>query len=201
MYTVYCEDIKKYIIEVTKNEGIMVDADVPELRWRRLRMDMEGESYSRIILCIKYMFEYFNIACTIRGNSHICVNNQEGQITLPNKLYHERLPYMCHLNKYPVCVTNSYGVECYGLLLFLIDPLEFVKRSLEKISACDDVTVRTFLLDLKCRAENIESMHIKCTYIMTLPLIDDVKKLVIDQYIALVINRDKIMLGSKKLKM
>lgn len=183
MYTAYQKDIEKYIIERTEYDRIKDYNGILKLARGYHYIYIEAVYTSNIAACVRYMVDSLGMDYVISRNKILVCD------VVFNEQLNCNLGICCwYLNDCPLLVSGNRG-----LLLFLLDPLMFIERNWKNISTLEDCHVRTFLLDLKCRAENIKSMHIKCSYIMDLHLVDDIKKLVVDQYIALVINKNKII--------
>lgn len=186
MYTAYQKDIKKYIVHRTYDQ-IESYSDVPRLQKGQCYRYIESVPLDWIIACIKHMFHLLGVNYVKIGYKLLIGENR---LVFGIKTVMEPEWY---LNEYSLVVLNNRGSKCCGLLLFLLDPLRFVEMNWKMIIALEDETVRGFLLELKCTVENMRDIHIKFFYIMNMPLVDDIKKLIIDQYIALVIDRDVII--------
>lgn len=182
MYSLYKKAIRKFVVRIFGARKIIDLEGIPSLvrPHAMFNYDMseniENKSPQKIIKCISYMYDLMNI--------------ENNKIKICEKYMGGKQSY--YLNEYRLSASNDMGMQKKALLLLLIDPLEYVRRNMAKISVLNDPDVKAFLLDLKDRAENMGIIHIKWWLIINIDLIHDIKSMVIEQYSDLVLNRNMI---------
>lgn len=189
MYAIYQEAIKKFIIKKMNVAGIQYYNYIPRLMGKYARHYIESCNTNNILLCIEYMFNFLNISCQIKkssSKSNIYINSGKDVLVMYEYFDQAMRGHMFFLNKFTMRVQ-----ETKGLLLFLIDPLDFIRRSMHR-SDIKDQRVKSFLIELKTRARNMKCTYVKYWLAMEMDLIMDIKKIVMDQYISLIFNREMV---------
>lgn len=186
MYSLCKGLIENYIIQKFSVGGIVMVDGIPKLIFKYYTGDIETRRTRMGMECIEYMLKIFEIDGIIKYDEHngTHIEALEGKLLI-KEVYGDRCEWLWCLNEYKLRVVDNRSIKCRSLLLFLIDPLEFIKRNLVKINSYNDYVVRSFLLDLESKCKNIENMHIKYLLVMEMSLVLDIVRLVIDRIISL----------------
>lgn len=203
MYAVYQKAIETYIINKTKCGEITYKNGLPTLKDSGY---IEHTDLTVRNLCIEYMFLIFGIKVST-AELHKTASNIEnvGEKELGYMVTITRNSHVLdahYLNNFPLFVKDNNNNWELGLLLFLIDPLEFIRRSTYAISISNDPYIKAFFLELERRIEDFSTVYVKFLLIMKVNMLDDIKRLVIEQYIDLATTykdtvREYLMNGEK----
>lgn len=196
MYTVYQGVIKKYIVEQLHVIGFEDMNDIPKLANNIRCFDIESQFVINVLRCIKYMMEVINIGTQIVWGAHgakkIYINSNVDKLSMEVIIDCTTRDFIYCLGGYPLWVPDKNGVNQRALLLFLLDPLSFVKRSIDGTDCMNYERIKSFFLLLKEWGNNMKSAHIKYWLIMEMDLITDIKEIIIERYIGVSFNREII---------